>query len=739
MDNDTTVTVRINATDSTAAVDEARGRFAGLWKQVGGGMIAAQLAQDAFQKVKEGVDLVKNSAEQWQNQQAATAAALKSTHDASGISKQDAIDYAEAIAKQTPVTREAVLAGENMILTFTNIHKEVMPQTTQAITDMATAMNHGLTPSAGDLTHTAIMVGKALQDPEHGLTRLMRVGVAFTEKQKEQIKTLQESGHVTEAQKVILAELAKEFGGRATAAAQTWQGRMTMVKNTLVDMTVNGMQRLGSWLQKIADQVYNFLKPSLEALLKQVETLTPTLTVLWRDILKPIAEVLGVALVAATWLFINVLRIAIIAFKDLTEWGLTAARKVQQAWSEHILPFFKQLWSNMKQWAKDAINDIMKVWEDLKNKVSSVINAIAGFLEKHKKGLTDIAIVIGTIVAPAIAKIAIQMGITAVQAVIAATRAAASWVASAATASYAWVTQTLPKLIASFAATAVKAAINAAKIGATFVLQAAKTTAAWVAAFAKFIAGMVVMVAQFLVQAARMAAGWLLALGPIGALVAVAIGAAALIVTHWKAVSAFFKRAWSDIKQWAKDAFNFLVGLWGSITGFFSRTINNVKNLIINGVKGFGNLLYNAGHDLIDGLVRGVEAGASRAVNAVKNVGKDIIKGARDVLKWFSPSQVFVEAGKSITAGLAKGLVDTADLPVTATQNITQSMVNVTPSGGVPTTTSKSYDYSQSNKHSYYIDKLVMPPGSTLKQVLQGINQDAINTGKGLSVVQGAY
>lgn len=249
MDN-TQVNIRINATDaSKSAVKEARSGFAGLWKQIGGGMIAANLAFDALNKVKEGVHEVVNSGKEWQSQQAALDAALASTHDISGISREDAIEYAEALSKATPISREIALAGENMLLTFTNIHKNVFPQTTKAVADMATAMNHGLTPSASDLTHTSIMVGKALNDPEHGLTRLMRVGVQFTDQQKKQIKTLQDHGKTAEAQKVILDELSKEFGGRATASAKTFQGQMTMLKNKLVDMGVNGLQKVTQWLK----------------------------------------------------------------------------------------------------------------------------------------------------------------------------------------------------------------------------------------------------------------------------------------------------------------------------------------------------------------------------------------------------------------------------------------------------------------------------------------------------------
>ena len=64
-----------------------------------------------------------------------------------------------------------------------------------------------------------MQLGKALNDPVKGITALSRVGVSFTQQQKDQIKTLQASGDILGAQRVILDELKSEFGGAAQAMA----------------------------------------------------------------------------------------------------------------------------------------------------------------------------------------------------------------------------------------------------------------------------------------------------------------------------------------------------------------------------------------------------------------------------------------------------------------------------------------------------------------------------------------
>jgi hypothetical protein len=58
-----------------------------------------------------------------------------------------------------------------------------------------------------DMKGAAIQVGKALQDPVHGISALRRVGVNFNESQVETIKKLVETGQAAKAQGLILAEL----------------------------------------------------------------------------------------------------------------------------------------------------------------------------------------------------------------------------------------------------------------------------------------------------------------------------------------------------------------------------------------------------------------------------------------------------------------------------------------------------------------------------------------------------
>lgn len=113
---------------------------------------------------------------------------------------------------------EAIQAGENMLLTFTRVRNEVgknnniFAQATATVQDMAAAFG-------GDAVSNSKILGKALNDPIKGVSALTRVGVQFTDGQKEQIKTMVESGNILGAQKIILGELTKQTEGSAEAQA----------------------------------------------------------------------------------------------------------------------------------------------------------------------------------------------------------------------------------------------------------------------------------------------------------------------------------------------------------------------------------------------------------------------------------------------------------------------------------------------------------------------------------------
>lgn len=177
-------------------------------------------------------------------------AVLKSTKGAAGLAKNELLSMAAGLQKVTTFSDEAILSAENLLLTFTNIGKDVFPDATKTVLDMSIALGQ-------DTKASAVQLGKALQDPILGITALRRVGVNFTEDQKKQIEVLVESGKTLEAQKLILAELSIEFGGSAEAAGGTFAGAMERLNNVIDDTK-----------EKIGEVIVNAMQPLLDIIIQ---------------------------------------------------------------------------------------------------------------------------------------------------------------------------------------------------------------------------------------------------------------------------------------------------------------------------------------------------------------------------------------------------------------------------------------------------------------------------------------
>jgi phage-related protein len=181
--------------------------------------------------LKIGVDEFTNAAKV----SAQTEAVIKSTGGAAGVTAKQVDKLATSMMKKTGVDDETIKSGENVLLTFTRIQNkagkgnDIFNQATKATLDLSVALGQ-------DMQSSAIQVGKALNDPIKGITALQRVGVSFTDAQKKQVKAMVESGDVMGAQKLILAELTKEFGGSAEAAGKTLPGQINILKESFSNL-----------------------------------------------------------------------------------------------------------------------------------------------------------------------------------------------------------------------------------------------------------------------------------------------------------------------------------------------------------------------------------------------------------------------------------------------------------------------------------------------------------------------
>jgi Prophage tail length tape measure protein len=260
--------------DITAVGSKTKSGFSGLTRTVGlltGGLGVAGLAGAAHAAFSEMEDSQRVAAQ--------TAAVLKSTGSAANVSAKQVDDLAQSLLKKSGIDDETIKSGENLLLTFTNIRNEVgkgndiFTQATKTATDMSVALGQ-------DMKSSAIQLGKALNDPVKGITALRRVGVSFSKSQIDLIKHLVATGHTMEAQKVILAELHKEFGGSAAAAGKTLGGQLNVLRETLRNVGGEIAQKLAPTITRLLQRMNKWLSSSKnqKQIMDTVNSVVKTLT-----------------------------------------------------------------------------------------------------------------------------------------------------------------------------------------------------------------------------------------------------------------------------------------------------------------------------------------------------------------------------------------------------------------------------------------------------------------------------
>jgi hypothetical protein len=208
------------AQDTETAFTKVSGRLGGFSREAIGQVVGITAVSTAVITFATGA--VKALGDE-QVAAAQTGAAILSTGSAAAVTAEQVTTLADRLSKLSGVDDEVIQGGENLLLTFTNIKNgvgagnDVFDQATKAALDMSVALGE-------DMSSSSIRLGKALQDPILGVTALRRVGVMLTDQQKASIGVFMANGDVMSAQKVILAELNKEFGGSAEAYGKTIPG-----------------------------------------------------------------------------------------------------------------------------------------------------------------------------------------------------------------------------------------------------------------------------------------------------------------------------------------------------------------------------------------------------------------------------------------------------------------------------------------------------------------------------------
>jgi hypothetical protein len=250
-------TVKLETAKAESSFSRMHEKIKGAFGNLKGMILSGLGISAAF----AGFEFVKSSKEAFDALEESVAkvnAALSSTGGIAGRTLEELESGAKQLSSQVLFGRGQIMDAQSMLLTFTAIRGEIFDKTLPAITNFATRFKM-------DLPEAANTLGKALNDPLKGMTRLQRQGVVFSDAQKAVIQKFVETGQTAKAQQVILKELETEFGGLAEAMTKTDEGKIAMAKKQwgAIKLTIG----------EIVSKIEVAMIPVLGALVKSIKAI----------------------------------------------------------------------------------------------------------------------------------------------------------------------------------------------------------------------------------------------------------------------------------------------------------------------------------------------------------------------------------------------------------------------------------------------------------------------------------
>lgn len=128
---------------------------------------------------------------------------------------------------------------------------------------------------------------------------------------------------------------------------------------------------------------------------------------------------------------------------------------------------------------------------------------------------------------------------------------------------------------------------------------------------------------------------------------------------HIKSAGESFTRFLDGVENWAAEA---------------GKAAANMVNAVADAIASLPSKMYEAGKNVWQGLVKGIQSGISNATGAAANLAKAVIDKFTTETDIHSPSKLFEQFGIYIDQGLANGITSAISYVTTAMQGVVDSV-----------------------------------------------------------------
>lgn len=231
--------------------------------------------------LKNKLAQVNGELEAGQPRAVSLASALGLTPPAAQMSREALLDLSMQLRDLAGGSDDAVL-GVETVLTRMGVAKDVFPDATKAVLDVAAALKI-------DLGSAATLVGKTLLAPGEGLAKLKVAGAVFTKQQDEMLKKMVDAGKTAEAQKFILDTLAQTMGGTAAEKAQTFSGQLEIARNHLLEIA----EGVGAKFLPMLQGAFATVTPLIDFFGAQIEKYLPVVMLTFQNLAPHVEQFAG--------------------------------------------------------------------------------------------------------------------------------------------------------------------------------------------------------------------------------------------------------------------------------------------------------------------------------------------------------------------------------------------------------------------------------------------------------------